>query len=247
MIHVLSGKYGKCYKSTSALAYDMGLSFNGVKKMIQRLIDRELLLSDGNTFQVTQAFIDIAYFNKTGRVTKTAQSANQGTTEVKNVLKQPKLHKVQQTLLEEDDITTKTAQSSKKLHKVQRIAQSSDKNKELELNRIINTTNVVLDDDDSVGVLYYQVIKSLSLPVLNHTVIKAKIKALEKEDKHESVVKYLIFMRDSYAKTDWEYKPSVNNGLEVYSKRIQIVNSITRQQSKQKVAQPVRFGKRSAA
>lgn len=132
MIYILSGKYGKCYKSTSALASDMGLSFNGVKKMIQRLVDRELIITDGHTLQVTQAFMDVAYFNKTGRVSEIAQSSIDKS---ENIVKSQKLHKVQKPAkdnrgeAQKDGITSEIAQSGSKLHKVHKIAQSSDKNK----------------------------------------------------------------------------------------------------------------------
>jgi len=89
------------------------------------------------------------------------------------------------------------------------------------------TTNVVTEN--KVGALYYQVVKTLNLPVLNHNTLRAKIKALETEDSPETIINYLEFMRDKYTGLSLEYKPHINNALDLYSKRKQIENIINQQ------------------
>ena len=80
--------------------------------------------------------------------------------------------------------------------------------------------------DDEISKLYYQVIKTLSLPVTNHSVIWKKIAEMRKTYPEEISIAYLTFMRDNYR--DWRphYKPQVNNALDVYAKSNQIMNRI---------------------
>ena len=80
--------------------------------------------------------------------------------------------------------------------------------------------------DDEISKLYYQVIKALSLPVTNHTVIWKKIAEMRKTYPEEISIAYLTFMRDHYKNWQPQYKPQVNNALDVYAKSNQIMNRI---------------------
>ena len=80
--------------------------------------------------------------------------------------------------------------------------------------------------DDEISKLYYQVIKALSLPVTNHNVIWKKIAEMRKIYPEEISIAYLTFMRDHYKNWQPQYKPQVNNALDVYAKSNQIMNRI---------------------
>ena len=80
--------------------------------------------------------------------------------------------------------------------------------------------------DDEISKLYYQVIKALSLPVTNHTVIWKKIAEMRKTYPEEISIAFLTFMRDHYKNWQPQYKPQVNNALDVYAKSNQIMNRI---------------------
>lgn len=80
-----------------------------------------------------------------------------------------------------------------------------------------------MSDQPTTGQLYYRVIKFYELPVLNHTVIKAKIKALDAEIGAAHARHYLAaLLRRDLRTEDFEYKPVLSDGLQVYSKRIKI-------------------------
>lgn len=110
--------------------------------------------------------------------------------------------------------------------------------KEQQSNTLIRTkelrTKEVVPKGTTISSLYYQVIKALDLPVRNHNSLKSKIKELEASDNHESIIKYLEFMRDMFKRATWDYKPSVVEGLDIYNKRKQIEESIRRVQNKSK-------------
>lgn len=64
MVYHLSGKYGHCFKSVGYMAIDLGLSKPATYSMIDRLVDRELLVKDNEGLRVTDAYTDIAYLQK---------------------------------------------------------------------------------------------------------------------------------------------------------------------------------------
>jgi hypothetical protein len=97
-----------------------------------------------------------------------------------------------------------------------------------------NTTNVVLADAEKIGILYYQVIRKLNLPVRNHNNVKSTIKKLQAENNHEANIKYLEFMLNHFEEAIFDYKPHVNESLEVYTKRNQIINSAKKSMAKPK-------------
>lgn len=106
-----------------------------------------------------------------------------------------------------------------------------------------NTTNntskaIKSPDHEKISKLYYETIKELGLPVRNHTVLKTKIKALAKETDVGKVCAYLGWVRDKYARTEWDFKPQLNEALDIYTKRVQIENSLkqfAKQQEENKV------------
>ena len=83
--------------------------------------------------------------------------------------------------------------------------------------------------ESSVSIKYYQVIKKYQLPVRNHSNLRAKIKELEKIDGSE---KYLDFLLQfNYQDLQLDFKPELNESLDIYTKRIQIMNQIRRSQN----------------
>lgn len=78
--------------------------------------------------------------------------------------------------------------------------------------------------EEEISKLFYEAIRANNLPVSNHTVVKAKIRILATEDTPERIINYLTFMRDHYKTLVIDYKPHINNGLDLYNKRIQVEN-----------------------
>jgi hypothetical protein len=95
-----------------------------------------------------------------------------------------------------------------------------------------NSTEVELGDTKSpdqkeqIKKLYYECIKTYKLPVMNHNTLRAKINAMVREDEPETIIKYLIFMRDQYQRVEMSYKPRIANALDFYTKRVQIREAI---------------------
>lgn len=83
--------------------------------------------------------------------------------------------------------------------------------------------------ESSVSIKYYQVVKKYQLPVRNHSNLRNKIKELEKIDGSE---KYLDFLLQfNYQDLQLDFKPELNESLDIYTKRIQIMNQIRRSQN----------------
>jgi len=96
-------------------------------------------------------------------------------------------------------------------------------------NNITTHTEIEISDTAKIGIMYYEAIKILKLPVTNHTTIKSKIKAMEKEDELQNILNYLIFIKQNYTKWLYDYKPQINTALDIYTKRIQIRNAVQEQ------------------
>lgn len=79
MVYHLSAKHGYCYKTATAIARDLGLTFTGVKKMIARLVERELLVAVPGGLKCASAYIDCAYLSKDVTTTKTKLSSERST------------------------------------------------------------------------------------------------------------------------------------------------------------------------
>lgn len=77
---------------------------------------------------------------------------------------------------------------------------------------------------DPISKLYYQAVKSLGLPNQNNNQLRAKINAMKGEASEGDLIDYLIFMRDRYGGLDLKFKPMVNKALDIYGKRLQIIN-----------------------
>lgn len=110
---------------------------------------------------------------------------------------------------------------------------------------VLTTEHKVPNTQEQVSKLYYEAIKSLDLPVRNHSIVKSKISELSKSSDIPAVLGYLTFMRDQYVKTTWDYKPDVSEALDIFTKRIKIKNSIDRYVAEKQANQPVTFGRKS--
>ena len=104
------------------------------------------------------------------------------------------------------------------------VTKNGHSNKTIQLDNTVDNTNTASSDAGEIGSLYFQVIKKLDLPVLNHNTIRGKIRELEKHPEPQKIIKYLIFLRDHYSDIVFEFKPSVDKALDIYDKRKQIEN-----------------------
>ena len=100
---------------------------------------------------------------------------------------------------------------------------------------ITRTMANAISDEDLVAKGYYEAIKSLSLPVTNHTVIRAKIKELKNLYSEEQCIWYLNFMKNDYASWQTKYKPQVNQALDIYSKSNAIIKRLVEDNKKAEV------------
>jgi hypothetical protein len=56
--------------------------------------------------------------------------------------------------------------------------------------------------------------------------VKAKIKQMTTEVEYDKLKEYLLFMRDQFKDINIDFKPHINNALDIYSKRVQIENAM---------------------
>lgn len=83
---------------------------------------------------------------------------------------------------------------------------------------------------DEVSKSYYDTVTELQLPVRNHTNLRSRIKAMEKEVGKEPALLYLDFVRTFYPKLpDDGYKPQLTESLDIYAKRVALKSWIERQ------------------
>lgn len=82
--------------------------------------------------------------------------------------------------------------------------------------------------DDPVTTLYYQAVRALGLPILNHKTLQQKIAEMKAEAPEKELIDYLELMRDKFAKLQIEYKPDINKALDIYDKRVAVINAIKR-------------------
>lgn len=129
MVYHLSAKHGYCYKTTYSIAHDMGLTFNAVKAMINRLLDRGLLIRSAAGLMCGDSYKDVAYIQT--RSAKTALVVQKLQHSAKTAL--PKRRKKLTGVS-----SAKTSQNS---------AKTSDKNNTRIRLHKYNTTNVVLATD----------------------------------------------------------------------------------------------------
>lgn len=79
-----------------------------------------------------------------------------------------------------------------------------------------------------VAKAYYDAVTALGLPTVNHTTLQTKIRALEKELGEERAVNYLNYVADHYNEIEMEYKPELNQSIDLYAKHIQVRNALKR-------------------
>jgi hypothetical protein len=119
MVYHLAAKSGSCYKSGYSIAADMGITYNGVKRMRRRLLARELLVVTASGLQCGQAYLDIVNSEQSALVNK--------------------VHGEQSSLIHREH----SEQSSQIVHKVHKSEQSSDKNN----NREVQKNNIKAEAD----------------------------------------------------------------------------------------------------
>lgn len=114
-----------------------------------------------------------------------------------------------------------------------------------------NKTSIATSNSTDVELLrerisktYYEAIKALDLPVRNHNTVKSKITELSKTPDPDAIIKYLEFIRDQYLRTNWNYKPHLNEALDIFAKRTQIKNTLERHIQESSETQPRKFGSR---
>jgi hypothetical protein len=76
--------------------------------------------------------------------------------------------------------------------------------------------------EEDIAKLYYEVVKHYQLPVMNHTVLNKKIKDLEREIGNAHAAHYLKAMvRRDMRREHFDFQPSINQGIDIYAKRVQ--------------------------
>jgi hypothetical protein len=66
------------------------------------------------------------------------------------------------------------------------------------------------------------VIKKLDLHKGNNANIRKWIDEMAQDSDQEKIVNYLIFLRDQYLETEWEFKPQITTPYHIPNKRAQI-------------------------
>lgn len=100
MVYHLSAKYGFCFMSKTVMAQRVGVTYTGLKKMIARLENRELLVPDARGLVCGQAYLDIAYLKKAVKTSESELSS-------KNYTKFKKVNSVQKSELSTVEIYNK--------------------------------------------------------------------------------------------------------------------------------------------
>ena len=100
---------------------------------------------------------------------------------------------------------------------------------------ILKNTAKAGSREDPVSKAYYEAIKSLALPVTNHTVIRAKIKEMKSLYSEEQCIWYLNFMKNDYASWQTKYKPQVTQAIDIYSKSNAIIKRLVEDNKKAEV------------
>jgi hypothetical protein len=74
MVYHLSAKHGFCYKSSSSIAYDLDMTDRGVRKIIVRLVERELLTKNNQGLVCAPAYTNSTYLVQTNSRNKVPQA-----------------------------------------------------------------------------------------------------------------------------------------------------------------------------
>lgn len=107
-----------------------------------------------------------------------------------------------------------------------------DSNSNLDLSRANKSPEPekAVKEVDEVSKSYYDTIKALELPIRNHTNLRSRIKAIEKEVGKEPTLLYLEFVRTYYPQLkDDGFKPQLTEALDIYAKRVALKAWIERQ------------------
>lgn len=102
-----------------------------------------------------------------------------------------------------------------------------DVNIEHSLDYSENTVKAVAEKD-TVSVLYFEVAKALGLPVRNYNNVRSAIAKMKGEDTEENLVKYLQFLKERWAGLNYDYKPELNEALDIHAKRLAVISSVKR-------------------
>lgn len=97
----------------------------------------------------------------------------------------------------------------------------------------------VAEDVITVKKLYYDVVKKYNLPKYNNTVLQGKMKDLESEVGYETAVGYLraLLVYDWHT-IEGDYKPVIGNALDIYGKRVKILEFLKKNVTQQSQITP---------
>lgn len=82
--------------------------------------------------------------------------------------------------------------------------------------------------EDSISKLYFEVAKQLGLPVRNYNNVRSAIAKMKTEDTEENIIKYLQLLKERWAGLNYDYKPELNEALDIYAKRLAVISSVKR-------------------
>lgn len=97
----------------------------------------------------------------------------------------------------------------------------------------IKDKNITAKAEDTISVLYFEALKVFNVPVRNYNNVRSSIAKMKTEDSEENLIKYLTFIRDKYQSLTYDYKPEINEALDIYAKRQAIISSVQRLAGKQ--------------
>ena len=234
-------KMGKCWASNAWFASKMNKSETWVSKSINSLIKKGYVEHVGFTgrFRVIRAIKDLNYtsrveqeFNgglnnssRQGRTRVQPESTDKNKEENTGIAKaigEPENPDLENPI-QENPYTGKSLNIVRKTKK-ERLKKE-----------ILKNTAKAGSREDIVSKAYYEAIKSLSLPVTNHTVIRAKIKEMKSLYSEEQCIWYLNFMKNDYASWQTKYKPQVTQALDIYSKSNAIIKRLVEDNKKAEV------------
>lgn len=203
----------------------------------QRALAEMVNLPYGTTYKALQRLqahnlIHIENMMKFSKIWITNWTVYQSNKELDSILennavqigKQPKKH----VLPEVSKTYKSTSGSAREAQGKQSGSAREDYNKKEEL-RIKKENNILpakSPEQEEISKLYYQVIKTYQLPVMNHNTLRTKIKQMTTEVEYAKLTEYLLFLRDVYPSLQLEFKPHINNALDIYNKRLQIENAL---------------------
>jgi len=85
-------------------------------------------------------------------------------------------------------------------------------------NNLSNKLDKLGEAPDEVKRLYYLYLKQNQIPIANNNVLRSKIKEMKELYGEKWCIDYLNFMLKQYQHVESEYKPVINNALDLYTK-----------------------------